>query len=61
VKTIRILSLVAVLSLGLSAFVPTAFGCGGVGGSGCKQAADSPISWTFGLRVIVSTLDALMP
>jgi hypothetical protein len=59
----RFTVLIAVLALGASSFIASPVGaCGGSQTNGsCKEATPPAIDWTFGLRVIVSTLDALIP
>lgn len=54
--------LVAAVTLGAHAFVPTALACGQTGGGNCKhaQTETNPVSY-LNVRLLVSVLDALLP
>ena len=65
VRTVASATLVAALTLGTHAFVPTAFGCGSqAGGVGCKQAStdSTPVTgWLSDVRLLVDLFDLFLP
>jgi hypothetical protein len=42
-KTLRFAVVAVVLTVGVSSFLPPAFGCSGVGASGCREAAPAKL------------------
>jgi hypothetical protein len=65
VRTVASATLVAALTLGAHAFVPTAFGCGAQqGGIGCKQASTdtTPVAGLLAdVRLLVDLFDLFLP
>jgi hypothetical protein len=59
-KTIRVVVAAVIFTLGLTAFVPATYGCGGVGGTGCKTVSAAPFALAL-VRAIVGAFEIVTP
>lgn len=61
-KLVRLVVVASVLTIGFSSFTPVTFGCGGMGGSGCREAGPAKLEvLAAGLRAIFAVGRIVLP